>query len=663
MTQLPTANRQRIPNAFFLTLTVLALVGLSLPALANSNPLVFLPQKPKQGEKVQVRYNPAGTPLAGQADIEAYVYLYEECNCMHPQPRAEKIDLKKTKDGFEGYFTTSKSTNALVVKFTKGELVDNNADKGYLLPLYDAKGKPVQGANVYLSHIASGSYGFATGVKGNKVATSRFAEEEFTLYPDSKKKYVFDYVGMLLRSGTEEDKAEALKSLEAVTKDPASNEEKLQNVQVYYQQLKDGAKAEEVKTVIRQRFPQGDWLKNEKIAAVQKEKELSKKAALYEEVLKAYPPKTEAEQNRIDMLSSSLAQAYADSGALDKMEAVLATIKNPLTLAGALNSTAWKWSGGGINEKPKNLELARKLSERSRQAVQTGMNTGKGKPSMYTAAEWQKVLQGNMASYGDTYALLLYQSGDYTKAYEVQKDAVKETERKRANLNEMYTTYVEKVKGPAEAQKELEAFLTEGIYTAKMKDQLKRLYTASHSEEQWQAYVAALEKKAQEAKRKELMGKLVNKPAPMFALRDMSGAEVALKDLKGKVVVVDFWATWCGPCINSFPGMQKMVDKYKDSKEVAFVFIDTWENIENREQVVKDFIAKKGYTFQVLFDQVKPQSEEFQVVSSFEVEGIPTKFVLDPSGRIAFKSVGYNANLEQMMTELDLMIDIARENK
>src|SRR5690606_21153544 len=122
---------------------------------------------------------------------------------------------------------------------------------------------------------------------------------------------------------------------------------------------------------------------------------------------------------------------------------------------------------------------------------------------------------------------------------------------------------------------------------------------------------------------------------------------------KGKVVVVDFWATWCGPCKASFPGMQKMVSKYQDKDDVKFIFIDTWESVENKEKNASEFITKNNYSFHVLMDN------DNKVVEQSKVEGIPTKFVIDKQGRIRFKSVGFDGSDDKLMKELTAMIDMA----
>lgn len=75
-------------------------------------------------------------------------------------------------------------------------------------------------------------------------------------------------------------------------------------------------------------------------------------------------------------------------------------------------------------------------------------------------------------------------------------------------------------------------------------------------------------------------------------LKDMKGNTIQISDWKGKVVFLDFWATWCGPCKKSFPGLQKLYDKYKDNPKVQFAIVNCWERAEDRKVPVKEFLEK-----------------------------------------------------------------------
>lgn len=151
----------------------------------------------------------------------------------------------------------------------------------------------------------------------------------------------------------------------------------------------------------------------------------------------------------------------------------------------------------------------------------------------------------------------------------------------------------------------------------------------------------------------DLEEKMLDMPAPKFNLVNLEGNKVNLDDLKGKVVVVDFWATWCGPCKASFPGMQKAVNKFESSDDVEFVFIDTWESGDGVTKKVSEFITTNKYSFNVLMDL------DAKVVASFGVSGIPTKFVIDKDGIIRFKSVGFGGNDEELVNEMTMMIELA----
>lgn len=117
--------------------------------------------------------------------------------------------------------------------------------------------------------------------------------------------------------------------------------------------------------------------------------------------------------------------------------------------------------------------------------------------------------------------------------------------------------------------------------------------------------------------------------APAFELVDLSGATVSLASLQGKVVLLDFWATWCGPCKAAMPAIQKIHDDYKD-KGVAVLGINTWEN---KEDAAKQYVGKKGFTYPCLL-------KGDDLAKAYGMTGIPTLVVIGKDGKIVEIEVG-----------------------
>jgi peroxiredoxin/tetratricopeptide (TPR) repeat protein len=138
----------------------------------------------------------------------------------------------------------------------------------------------------------------------------------------------------------------------------------------------------------------------------------------------------------------------------------------------------------------------------------------------------------------------------------------------------------------------------------------------------------------------------VTKNAPDFTLRNMDNQNVSLSDYRGKVVLLDFWATWCGPCRAELPHFQKLMDSFKDNPSVAFITIST----DITAEVVKIFCKENKYTFPVLMDK--------GTTAAYGVQGIPVLLIIDQDGNIRYKHEGFDSsiNIKDLVTkEINLL--------
>ena len=114
-----------------------------------------------------------------------------------------------------------------------------------------------------------------------------------------------------------------------------------------------------------------------------------------------------------------------------------------------------------------------------------------------------------------------------------------------------------------------------------------------------------------------------------FSLRTLTGETQSLNALKGKVVFVNFWATWCGPCRVEMPSMEALYNKYKkDGLEILAV------NVGENQQAVQAFMRSTGLSFPALLDA------DGSVSRSYGVQAIPTSFLIDRNGNIVSRLVG-----------------------
>src|SRR5262249_55572179 len=132
---------------------------------------------------------------------------------------------------------------------------------------------------------------------------------------------------------------------------------------------------------------------------------------------------------------------------------------------------------------------------------------------------------------------------------------------------------------------------------------------------------------------------------PEFALGDLQGKKWQLADLKGKVVFINFWATWCGPCIQELPHLQKLHEQMKERKDVLVLTM----NIDEEVGLVEPFMKENKYSFTVI-----PAAD---YARGLNIYSIPRNWVVGTDGALQFEGIGFGGEGSEWMKKANQMIE------
>lgn len=630
----PSASKQKCRSIFAMVLFI------QLSQVLCAQRLTVLPLQPKPGDTLTIVYDPAGGVLENDSIISCQVFIYRDFELVR-----SKQPLIKVNGRYEGSTPTDSLSQLIFFSFSANKKADKQSNG---ITRFYRKGVPVEGANylsgdLYLSSSGKNLYGFD---KEHRKALS-FYEQEMAGYPDGRFRLLVlqGYLKSLLIVDSARAIAETKNLLDSIDKKGKLSDLDLLAKFRIYEAINLGDSAQQMLADIQKNFPSSPVIFSKRYKEAISPQAAEEMEKLCIALIRDYDMVDGKEFNSLlPSVYAALCQQYSREINAAKFYEYAGKLTSPAAVAYNyyLAATAFSDAGAEIRE-------AENLSKRS---IDLADSLGLDKKN---AAQY--------AEYLATRGKILSQQHRYNESLEFLEKACSLVKGNSAHIN---LQYAQSLANTHQYEKALPLF-QQALEEVNIDSTTERLFRQS-----WTAAYGNVEKFGpmldtlllkSSAKRRELVKKeLLNEKAPLFQLKDLNGKNVDLAQLRGKVVVLDFWADWCIPCKLAFPGMQQLVNFYSPQKDIVFLFIHTLDNFESDIKFkVKKYLKTRNFTFRVLVDERSKENVSFyKVAGPYGVKVLPQKIIIDKNGIIRFRSSGYEGSSEKLLSKMKDLIDITR---
>lgn len=635
---------------------VLAIILTAVQGFAQNRPVIISPEKPEPGDKVTITYHPHHKASAIPADNEQLWLVLDFAPFLYHLP--DEIEMKREGTSWTTSFELSEEFKFASFYFKSGETTDKGPNNHqYKLLAYD-DGDPVEGAYLYETYSLKNRYPDKSSEELEEMKADLY-QKELKLHPDHFTAKIRFYAHKLKQD--EADSAKIKKTVYSLIDEKLASSPKtypvLSDIRTAYRAIGEKEKGEQVQEEIIEQYPESDIAMYDMYKKASDEEDPDKRAEIYLTYANADYDRSFINVYYTNRAYNKLFEYYAGKGEIDKMKKMA---ELQLQMDHPIKSNTYSNLAKTVAEKTDQYDLALSYAQKAldltdEEPTSTALTT-KGVVVRYVTDERrQKSLESRKGTILATLGFIHTQMGNYDQAEKYLTDArdLNSSSKTMQYLGELY----EVTDRPRKAFEIYWDILLKEPTDDEMREKLRKSYIAYNgSDSGFEQKTEKLNKVWREKMINKFNEEQLDKEAPSLDhITDLEGNPIDTESLNNKVVVIDFWATWCGPCLKAFPYLQKIYEAYENHPEVAFIVLNSgWSN------TVKDarkWVKENDYTFPVYFD------ESSKVTEAFEVRGIPTTYFLGKDGKIRFKKVGYDGPTMEPKMKLQIEMLLGEAGK